>query len=128
MTDTIEARAIGRGLPRRDGPAKVTGAATYAYETPVEHPAYCHPVQATVPRGQVTSVDTGGLQGLEGVLATLTPEHSERLARTDDSELAVLQGADVAFRGQIVAAVVADTAELARQAADLVRVDYQREA
>jgi xanthine dehydrogenase YagR molybdenum-binding subunit len=127
MTDTIEARAIGRGLPRRDGPAKVTGTATYAYETHVEHPVYCHPVQATVPRGQVTSVHTGDLQGLEGVLATLTPDHSERLACTDDAELAVLQGADVAFRGQIVAAVVADTPELARQAADLVRVDYQRE-
>ena len=39
-------------------------------------------------------------------------------------ELAVLQSADVAYRGQIVAAVVADELETAQQAAGLVRVGY----
>ncbi|MBO0873773.1 MAG: xanthine dehydrogenase family protein molybdopterin-binding subunit, partial [Pseudonocardia sp.] len=98
----------------------------YAYETHVAHPVYCSPVQTSIPRGRIASVDTGELQGLDGVLATLTPEHAERLASAEDAELAVLQDVDVGFRGQIVAAVVADTSELARQAADLVRVDYQR--
>ena len=39
-------------------------------------------------------------------------------------ELAVLQSADVAYRGQIVAAVVADELETAQRAAGLVRVGY----
>ncbi|MBO0877253.1 MAG: xanthine dehydrogenase family protein molybdopterin-binding subunit, partial [Pseudonocardia sp.] len=98
MTETLQARAIGRGLSRRDGPAKVTGAATYAYETHVAHPVYCSPVQASIPRGRIASVDTGELQGLDGVLATLTPEHAERLASAEDAELAVLQDVDVGFR------------------------------
>jgi xanthine dehydrogenase YagR molybdenum-binding subunit len=44
MTELLEPRAIGRDLVRRDGVAKVRGTATYAYETPVERPAYAHPV------------------------------------------------------------------------------------
>ncbi|WP_028921646.1 xanthine dehydrogenase family protein molybdopterin-binding subunit [Pseudonocardia acaciae] len=127
MTELLDTRAVGTDLPRRDGPAKVAGAATYANDTHVDHPVYCHPVLAAVPRGRVTSVDTGGLRGLDGVLTVLTPEYGERLASTEDAELAVLQDGRVAFRGQVVAAVVADTPELARQAADLVRVDYERQ-
>ncbi|TFV47467.1 xanthine dehydrogenase family protein molybdopterin-binding subunit [Blastococcus sp. TF02A-35] len=124
MTELLEPRAIGRGLVRRDGEAKVRGTATYAYETPVERPAYAFPVQATVARGRVTAVDTSAAEALDGVLAVLTHENAERLASTDDQELAVLQSAEVAFRGQLVGVVVAGTSELARQAADLVRVEY----
>ena len=44
-----------------------------------------------------------------------------------DRELAVLQEGEVAFRGQYVAAVIADTLEGARYAASLVRVSYDEE-
>ncbi|MGY1744292.1 xanthine dehydrogenase family protein molybdopterin-binding subunit [Blastococcus sp. SYSU D00695] len=124
MTELLEPRAIGRDTVRRDGEAKVRGAATYAIETPVEHPAYVHPVQATVPRARVTGVDTSAAEALEGVVAVLTHANAERLASTDDREFAVLQSDEVAFRGQVVALVVAETSELARQAADAVRVTY----
>jgi xanthine dehydrogenase YagR molybdenum-binding subunit len=124
MTDLLEPRAMGRDLVRRDGELKVRGAATYAYETPVERPAYCHPVQATVGRGRVTAVDARDAEALRGVLAVLTPATAERLASTEDRELAILQDDQVAFRGQIVGAVIAETSEIARQAAGLVRVGY----
>ncbi|MGY1742060.1 MULTISPECIES: xanthine dehydrogenase family protein molybdopterin-binding subunit [unclassified Blastococcus] len=124
MTELLEPRAIGRDTVRRDGEAKVRGTATYAIETPVEHPAFVHPVQATVARGRVTAVDTAAAEALDGVLTVLTHENAERLASTDDREFAVLQGDEVAFRGQVVALVVAETSELARQAADAVRVTY----
>src|SRR3954449_12035667 len=124
MTDLLEPRAIGRDLVRRDGELKVRGAAVYAYETPVERPASVAIVQATVARGRVTAVETSAAEALDGVLAVLTPGNAERLASTDDAELAVLQSEDVAFRGQPVALVIAETSELGRQAADLVRVTY----
>ncbi|MGX5656405.1 xanthine dehydrogenase family protein molybdopterin-binding subunit [Geodermatophilus nigrescens] len=124
MTDLLEPRAMGRDLVRRDGVQKVRGTATYAYETPVESPAFCHPVQATVARGRITGIDTEAAEALDGVLAVLTSENAERLASTDDAELAVLQSPDVAFRGQVVGVVVAETSELARQGADLVVVTY----
>ncbi|QFU89098.1 xanthine dehydrogenase family protein molybdopterin-binding subunit [Amycolatopsis sp. YIM 10] len=120
-------RSIGLDLARRDGPAKVTGTATYAYETAVDRPAYCHPVQATIARGRVTRLDTAAAEALPGVLAVLTEANAERLASTEDGELAVLQSAEVAFRGQLIGCVVAETSETARQAADLVEVAYAEE-
>ncbi|MDI5974864.1 xanthine dehydrogenase family protein molybdopterin-binding subunit [Amycolatopsis magusensis] len=120
----MTARAIGQSLPRRDGRVKVTGTATYAYETPVDRPAYCHPVQADIARGRVTWLNTAEAEKLPGVLAVLTEANAERLASTEDAELAVLQSAEVAFRGQLIGAVLAETAEVAREAADLVEVTY----
>jgi xanthine dehydrogenase YagR molybdenum-binding subunit len=124
MAELLEPRAIGRDLVRRDGELKVRGRAVYAYETPVDDPAYCSPVQATIARGRVTAVDTAAAEALDGVLAVLTVHNAERLANTDDRELAVLQNDEVAFRGQLVGVVIAETSEVARQAADLVRVSY----
>jgi len=116
---------IGAPMTRVDGPAKVTGTAPYAFEHPVEHPAYVHPVQATVARGRVRNVDTAAAEALDGVLAVLTPGNAPRLASTEDRELAVLQSDEVAFRGQLVGAVVAETSEVARHAASLVEVTYE---
>jgi xanthine dehydrogenase YagR molybdenum-binding subunit len=124
VTELLDPRAMGRDLVRRDGVEKVRGVATYAYETPVELPAYCHPVQATVARGRVTAVDTAPAEALDGVLAVRTVFTAERLANTEDAELAVLQTDEIAFRGQLIGVVLAETSELARQAADLVQVTY----
>jgi xanthine dehydrogenase YagR molybdenum-binding subunit len=117
-------REIGADHERRDGPAKVTGTAPYAAEHPFERPAYAHPVQAPVARATITAIDTAAAGAVAGVLAILTHENAERLASDDDKELCVLQSPEVCFRGQFVALVVAETAEAAREAAELVAVAY----
>ncbi|MBP0458248.1 xanthine dehydrogenase family protein molybdopterin-binding subunit [Streptomyces montanisoli] len=128
MTFLSDTEAIGRDLPRRDGAAKVLGSATYAFETPLDGAVHLHPVQSTIARGRVTELDTTAAEALDGVLAVLTPGTAERLASTDDRELAALQDEEVGFRGQIVAAVIADSSEVARHAAALVRVGYEQAA
>ena len=45
---SITTRAIGEPLDRIDGPLKVRGAATYAFEWPVDNPAYLYPLQAEI--------------------------------------------------------------------------------
>src|SRR5215469_14292696 len=102
MTTITERRAIGAPLDRRDGPKKVTGTARYAYEHRFDNPLYLFPVHSDVARGQVTGIDASGAETLPGVVAVVTYENAPRLADTSDRELAVLQGADVAFRGQYV--------------------------
>jgi xanthine dehydrogenase YagR molybdenum-binding subunit len=124
MTTITGRRAIGASLSRRDGPQKVTGTAPYAYEYRFDKPLYLFPVESDVARGRVTRIDASGAEALPGVVTVLTHENAPRLAGTSDQELAVLQAGDVAFRGQYVAAVVADTLESARYAASLVRVSY----
>lgn len=127
MSNLLPAHAIGIGMERLEGAAKVRGLAPYAYEQPVENPVYLHPVQTTIALGRVLSFDASAAQALDGVLAVLTHLNAPRLASTDDAELAVLQSAEVGFRGQFVAAVLAETPEIARQAAALVKVRYDQD-
>jgi xanthine dehydrogenase YagR molybdenum-binding subunit len=124
MSTVTERRAIGASLTRRDGPQKVTGTAPYAYEYRFDNPLYLFPVQSEVAKGRITRIDTSAAEALPGVVAVLSHENAPRLADTSDRELAVLQDGDVDFRGQYVAAAIADTLETARYAASLVRVSY----
>jgi xanthine dehydrogenase YagR molybdenum-binding subunit len=129
MTTTIPTiRAIGTPRDRVDGPDKVRGSARYAFEQPVEDPAYLYPVQATIAAGRITSIDTSAAEAEPGVLAVLTYENAPKLAWADDPEIAVLHSDEVLFRGQLVGAVIAETSEVARHAAGLVRVDYDQRA
>ncbi|WP_372698947.1 xanthine dehydrogenase family protein molybdopterin-binding subunit [Arthrobacter sp. JSM 101049] len=119
--------AAGQDLQRIDGEAKVRGLAPYAYEQPVDNPLYLHPVQATISRGRVETIDTTQALAVTGVAAVVTHLDAPRLASTEDAELAVLQSPAVGFRGQFIAAVLAETPEAARHAASLVRVEYATE-
>ncbi len=120
-------RAIGAPLDRIDGPKKVTGTATYAFEYPVEGVTYAFPVQSTIAKGRIVSIDTSAARALPGVVTVLSHENAPRLASLDNAELAVFQSDAIAYHGQFVAAVVAETSEIARQAASLVTVRYQEQ-
>lgn len=124
MTIARAAGSVGTVVPRIDARQKVIGDAKYAYEQGVDRPVYLHPVQATVARGRVTDIDAREAEALDGVLLVLTHLNAPELADTSDGEYAILQSAGVAFRGQLIGAVVAETSEVARHAADLVRVSY----
>jgi xanthine dehydrogenase YagR molybdenum-binding subunit len=128
MSGLIETRAIGAPMERLDGPAKVRGTAPYAFEHPVQRPAYLYPVQATIARGRVTAVDTAAAEALDGVLVVLTHLNAPRLDSDRDKELWVLQSEEVAYRGQLVGAVVAESSEVAREAAGLVEVEYDQQS
>lgn len=116
---------IGDPLNRLDGPAKVTGTATYAMEHPVARPLYVYPVQATICTGRVERIDTAAAASVPGVLAVLTHDNAPRLPANADPNLRMLQQPQVLYRGQIIGAVIAETPEVARHAAGLVQPSYQ---
>ena len=118
---------LTRPLTRIEAAEKVTGRALYAYEHAVDRVAYATIVQATVGRGAVRAVDPARALAVPGILAVLWHGNAPRL-HDADPELQVLQTPRVAYRGQIVAAVVAETYETARQAERLVAVEYDEEA
>src|SRR5713226_4573752 len=120
-------RAIGAPLDRIDGPKKVTGTATYAFEPPVEGVTYAFPVQSTIAKGRIVSIDVSAARALPGVVTVLSHENAPRLAALDNAELAVFQSDAIAYHGQFVAVVVAETLEIARQAAGLVMVRYEEQ-
>jgi xanthine dehydrogenase YagR molybdenum-binding subunit len=122
-------RVVGAGIDRIDGPAKVRGTAPYAYE---HHGSdaevtYLAAVQSIVNRGRITRIDASAAEALPGVLAVLTHENAPRLSGALASDLPVLQSPDVHYQGAVVAAVVAETAEVARAAVGAVVVEYAAE-
>jgi xanthine dehydrogenase YagR molybdenum-binding subunit len=130
----IQPRSVGSHHDRVDGVAKVTGRAPYAVEHREEavggEPLHLWLVQSTVARGRVTEVDATEALAHTGVVSVVDHTSAPRLQGSDDEqdvELMVLQDDEVRFRGQIVAAVLAETPEAAREGARLVRVSYDEQ-
>src|SRR5256712_4305559 len=85
MKTQLVTRATGVPLNRIDGVQKVTGTAKYAYEYPVEDVAYVFPVQSTIAKGRVVSIDASAARALSGVIAVLSHENAPRLAPLDNA-------------------------------------------
>src|SRR5947199_9207284 len=100
MKDHLSTRATGAPLNRIDGVEKVTGAAKYAYEYPVEGVTYVFPVQSTIAKGCIVSIDASAARALPGVIAVLSHENAPRLAPLDDAELAVFQAEAGVYHAQ----------------------------
>jgi xanthine dehydrogenase YagR molybdenum-binding subunit len=120
----VQPRSMGTRLTRLDGPAKVTGTASYAHEYQVDAPLYLHALQSTIAKGRVTSMDTSAAEALDGVVTILTVFDAPTLEDTSDGDLTILQDDQVHYRNQLIGAVVAETAEIARHAAKFVHVEY----
>ncbi|GAA4883453.1 xanthine dehydrogenase family protein molybdopterin-binding subunit [Saccharopolyspora cebuensis] len=117
---------LGAPVDRVEGADKVRGLARYSFEHPVDRPVYLHPLQADVAAGRVVAIDSSAALAEPGVVGVLTHHNAPGVASADDQELAILQSGEVAFRGQFIGGVLAETPEVARYAAGLVHVEYQR--
>ena len=110
--------------PRIEAGLKVTGAACYAAETPIEGILHAALVEAPIASGRVLSIDTGCARSIPGVVDILTHETALRISRP--GFLNLLQEPVVYFAGQPVAVAVAETLGQARLAAGLVEVAYEK--
>jgi xanthine dehydrogenase YagR molybdenum-binding subunit len=129
---------IGQPISRIDGRAKVTGDAKYSAEHHIANLVYGCVVSSAVARGRIARIDAAEALGLAGVLQVLTHENAPRLPPLDFSDIDMvaspgsafvpLQGDEIKFSLQPVALALAESFELARHAASLVRIEYEREA
>ena len=127
---------IGKGVDRYEGKLKVTGTAAYAYEVePPSAPTYGYLVEATIPRGRVTAIDTAAAEKAPGVRLVWTyknvPPQARRGERANPRSQRASNPAMASDRiehyGQTVAFVLADSLEEARAASELIRIEYARE-
>jgi xanthine dehydrogenase YagR molybdenum-binding subunit len=123
---------IGTSVNRVDGRLKVTGAAKFAADHRLDRLAYGYLVTSTIGRGTIAAMGTDAAAAAPGVLAVYTPFNPLKLlpyARIENDELTPpLQDTGVRYHGQVIALVVAETFEQARDAAPLVEVTYRAEA
>ena len=126
---------VGAPRSRVDGPAKVTGRATYAAEFTADDLGYGVVVSSTIASGTITAIDAEAALGVPGVVKVYTHENRPRTAWLDynyrdevappGSPIRPLHDASVSYSGQPVALVVAESYEVARYAASLVVVRYE---
>src|SRR3981189_944826 len=106
---------MGQAAPRLEASLKVTGAARYPGEMPMEGLLHAALVTAPIAHGRVLRIDTAKARALPGVVDILTHENADRLPATE--YLMLLQEPIVHHAGQPVALVVAETAATARRGA-----------
>ena len=125
---------IGKAVDRYEGPLKVSGTAPYAFEVETPSaPAYGCMVGAEIGLGRIVAVDDAAARAAPGVKLVwhpfASPPQGERGARMNAGSQAaadpVFDTPEVAFFGQIIGFVCADTLENARAAAALLSFTYE---
>ena len=121
---------VGEGIERVDAPLKVTGGAHYPND--FSYPGMVHAalVGSTIAAGRIRRIDASDAQSAPGVLTVITHLTAPQLPRGPMTQLgssppAPMQDDRILHYGQHLAIVVADSAEQARHAASLVRVEYE---
>jgi xanthine dehydrogenase YagR molybdenum-binding subunit len=120
-------KVVGKPLDRIDGPLKTTGTAHYAAEwhDVVPNQAYGYIIGATIAKGRIGAINLNAARQSPGVITIVTAENAGALGKKSSMNIAkLLAGPQVDHYHQ---AVVAETFEQARAAANLVRIDYVQE-
>ena len=116
---------IGKPTERYDGPAKAMGKARYTADVLLPGMLFARMVDASVPHGRITAIDTSAAEKLPGVRAVYVIEHIYGSAELrDPSKEAPSRYPIVRYAGQPIAGVAASSQSIADDAAALVKVTY----
>ena len=113
---------IGKSVPRRDLPAKLTGEAKYAADIQLPGMLVGKILRSPHPHAKVVSLDASGAEGMDGVHAVVTPFDVPGGSIAPD--LPILDD-EVRFVGDEVAAVAADDEDIAQEALSRIAVEYE---
>jgi xanthine dehydrogenase YagR molybdenum-binding subunit len=127
--------AIGIAHARLDGRLKVTGEAHYGSDVPLNKPSYGVLVTSAIARGRIARIDEHETRAVPGVIGVFTHKNIGKIegGKTFDgggymgTSIAPLASDRILHDGQIVALVVADTFEAARDGALRLKLDYAAE-
>jgi xanthine dehydrogenase YagR molybdenum-binding subunit len=123
---------IGADAQRVDGIDKVMGRPIFGTDRILPRMAHAVPVPAAVGKGRILAMDLAEAESVPGVLLVLTHQNMDRLNPVEFvfggghaiQSHQPLQSNVIAYRGEPVALVVAESLEAAWEAAYRVHVDY----
>src|SRR5271156_5437271 len=126
-------RWVGASLPRKEEDRLLRGRGKFTDDIKLREMLYLCFVRSPYAHARIVSIDTSAAEALPGVICAITgkevagqtqpfieigPEHAQKIR---DFPMAVDK---VRYQGEPVAAVVAESAALAEDAAELVAVEY----
>src|SRR3990172_2802030 len=123
-----ELAVVGQGVPKVDAPPKVLGQAQYIDDLSLPNMLVCKVLRSPLPHARILNIDTSRARALPGVKAIVTGDDIPKVKfgvfphTLDQYALAV---GKVRHVGEGVAAVAAVNDEIALEALDLIRVQYE---
>ncbi|MFC1995278.1 xanthine dehydrogenase family protein molybdopterin-binding subunit [Chloroflexota bacterium] len=123
----VEYEYIGKSIPRIDAPQKVTGQAKFTDDHIPLNALYCKMVRSPYPHAKILSVNISKAERLPGVRGIITGKDipPRRFGRfLEDSYILPVDNI-VRHVGDPVAAVAAESLEVAEEAVDLIDVEYE---
>ncbi|MFB0920494.1 MAG: xanthine dehydrogenase family protein molybdopterin-binding subunit [Oscillospiraceae bacterium] len=116
---------IGSSIPRKDGREKVTGHARYGADINVSGQLYAVIYHSPHPHALIKSIDTSKARAFPGVRAVITGKDFPACYGQFIADQPIMAIDKVRYRGEPVAAVIADTERIAREAVRLVEAEYE---
>ena len=123
---TAQTKFIGTPTPRLEGPEKVSGKAIYAGDLSLPGMLWCKVLRSPIAYGRIKQMDVSRALSLPGVAAVITGKDvSGLLIGRKIYDMPILANGVVRFIGEKVAAVAAETEEIAEEAARHIEVEYE---
>lgn len=112
---------------RIDGMAKANGTAIYTDDIKLPGMAYAKVLRSPYPHARIKNIDTSQAERVAGVLKVVTGQDLSVYQTFGRfvCDIPILATEFVRFAGDRVAAVIAESPEIAEQAVNLIHVDYE---
>ncbi len=122
-----ELKVVGKAIPRLDAAEKVTGRAKFGSDFKMSGMLYAKVLASPYPHAKILSIDTSKAESLTGVRAVVTSKDMPPVAITPllGDHYMLCQDNVVRCVGDPVAAVAADSIEIAEEALELIEVNYK---
>ncbi|MGC4032783.1 MAG: xanthine dehydrogenase family protein molybdopterin-binding subunit [Tepidisphaeraceae bacterium] len=138
MPTTESTTPLGKPLSRVDGRLKVTGHAQYAADTQQPNAVAAVLVCSPISKGTIKTIDATAARQAAGVIRVVVAGEDIGIGKTSNGnpmagggllgeERIPLSDKEIVYAGQYIAAVVAETIDQARHAADLIRFTFETE-
>ena len=119
-------KIIGTPVTRSEGPQKVSGRAVYAADVVLPDMLWGKVLRSPIPYGRIKKIDFSKAAALRGVHAVVTGKDvSGLLIGRKIYDMPILADNVVRFVGEKVAAVAAESEEIAEAALELIDVEYE---
>ncbi|MBI4331161.1 MAG: xanthine dehydrogenase family protein molybdopterin-binding subunit [Chloroflexi bacterium] len=118
---------IGKSVPRRDAVEKATGKAMFGVDFKVAGMLHARVLRSPHAHARVIRIDTSRAGRLPGVRAIITPDDAPPVSISPffSDQYALCRDSVVRCAGEPVAAVAADTPDIAADALRLIKVEYE---
>jgi CO/xanthine dehydrogenase Mo-binding subunit len=123
--------SIGRAVDMFEARARVDGTLNFALNAELPNMTFARLLRSPTPHARITSIDVSQAEAMPGVVAVLTAADFDREGAPQRHYGAVIWdqpvvcGSKVRFAGDVVAAVAAETEEIAAAALLAIEVEYE---